>query len=1732
MTNLLRSPLLTLLAAAWFLWGAIPALAQNDLTILRLYSDNFPDLSAEFVLRDGSGGLIRNFSPDDFELTENGVPIRNFTIDCPPSNPARPFTGLLVCDQSGSMSSLTDNGKLRLIELLQRGVGSFIRSVDFTPPTTVGITSFHNRCEIVHDFSDNSTSLLAAIARLTTKGTTRYYPAMADQSTGAIPLLKTTSINLPRYLIFVTDGLPSDELPVTEIVNECMAENIKVYVVTLAMPMFAPLATIAQMTGGAAYEHVYDEATLNGIYTLIAMRAQDLQPCTIRWRSFNGCADNHGRREVKLTYKPRGISATMRYTAPASATITMGVTPELLYFGETVPPASSSREVTLAAHNATFTVTSATIPPDAPFTVVDWGGTPPPFEMPDGTSRTLTIRFTPLLQTISSSTLTFQGTPCPIAPVTLLGGATSVGNDRRLELVSPIGGEVFAGCDSVLIRWTGIPPIDTVVIEYSDNSGAVWKTITTTGTLLEHRWLPPAPGEGYRIRISLRGEFRGDTVRTIAGGGSSLTSDQALERRLSAPSSMAVSGDLLFVAESGSHRVGMVDMKTGFYDVIAGTGQPGFDGDGGPATEAKLFNPAGLAFADKYLYIADQTNHRIRRVDIVTGDIVTVAGTGEPGFEGDGGPAVEAKLLSPSHLIATDDILYITDQGNNRIRRLNLRTRVIQTIAGGGSGPGDDSSPATAIGLLSPAGMALVSDPIHNTDTLYFVESGAHFLRRLDLRSGLVSIVAGTGIGGNSGDGGPAINARLGFPQDVAVAGPNIYIADARNYRVREFNRNTRTIRTVAGSGRNAFAGDGGPALSAAFTRVMAVAWHAPDELVIADFENERIRVVSLGDIGRRDSSDPSFSVAIPILKVALPGRLVEFGNLALDAERDTMLINAACNRGTAPTTLDSITLIGPNEGDFAIVSGPGVEEIAPGACRAIEIRFQPTALGTRRARAILHGSCGNRDTLTLNGIGLNSCGIATLDRKDLGEILPGESSGDVVLSRVICNNGETPQSGKITIDPADGPFTLVAGGGTFTLLPGECRDVTVRFTPQRTGRATATIEYGIPAYCSVSSTLLLGKGLERTQVEVVPEVRIPALGCDVNSADTIIKIGNKGNVPLVITGAELLANNEGFSFTAPAPTGTNPLTIAPGAVGNIPVRFQPATQGIKSATLRITAQGTATPVDVALSGRWDSLRLAADDVILVFNGELPANLFPLDSFMTLRNTGTAPMTITAGSLSGGDAGRFEVPSGQFPVTVAPGDSVRVAIRALGPAAGASYQATLALTVTPECDGEILVDVFESGAGPAIAVPPPTFRDLLCSNETEDETMLVIRNPGGSELRITSYDLQGADAAAFIFAPNLPIIVPPHGEVSISIRFVPPTFGTFSAMLVLASNAPGGDVTVALSGHRGMFQWNLQSTELALGHLMPGIEGTGIIAVRNTGTGTVRIDLPATAGMFRILTPSPLILDPGEDRNIEVALLSTTEGNFLDTIILQEFRCGTSIAIPLSASVFTPAFAEVTLPVDSAGPGSRVSLPVRISIPDRALFDLKGARRYRTIITFNGAILVPVNAPGAQITGNSYDPKTATRRLTLEGEYSGTGDTLALLVCNVPQNDFTGTPLTFEEFTWDTPQVFTTKINGHFTMLDICYDGASLVFRPSALKIRPMPVNGEAVVGIELEEDHTLRVSLVDVGGREIEIISGRRYGAGYHELPLDLHAFPTGIYTLVIATPFGQATERIAIVK
>ena len=337
-------------------------------------------------------------------------------------------------------------------------------------------------------------------------------------------------------------------------------------------------------------------------------------------------------------------------------------------------------------------------------------------------------------------------------------------------------------------------------------------------------------------------------ISTAAGGGLGGDGGPAVAAQLNRPTDVALDGaGNLYIADAGNRRIRKVDAAGGI-STVAGDGTQGFGGDGGPAVEAFLSFTSAVALDAAValdgagnLYIADAGNQRIRKVD-AAGVITTVAGDGTPGFGGDGGPAVAARLNGPRG-VALDAAgnLYIADLGNQRIRKVDAAGG-ISTVAGDGTpGFGGDGGPAVAAQLSFPRDVAL--DAAGN---LYIADLGNQRIRKVDAAGG-ISTVAGGRMQGNDGDGGPATAARLGFPTGVALDGVgNLYIADEGYHRIRKVDSGTGVITTVAGTGASVYGGDGGPAVEAYLNSPQGVALDAAGNLYIADRDNHRIRRVTL----------------------------------------------------------------------------------------------------------------------------------------------------------------------------------------------------------------------------------------------------------------------------------------------------------------------------------------------------------------------------------------------------------------------------------------------------------------------------------------------------------------------------------------------------------------------------------------------------------------------------------------------------------------------------------------------------------------------------------------------------------------------------------------------------------------------------------------------------------------------------------------------------------------------
>jgi len=336
-------------------------------------------------------------------------------------------------------------------------------------------------------------------------------------------------------------------------------------------------------------------------------------------------------------------------------------------------------------------------------------------------------------------------------------------------------------------------------------------------------------------------------ITTVAGNGTwGYSGDGGLATNASlwGPHGVAVdTGGNLYIADLVNHRIRKVD-TSGIITTVAGNGTYGYSGDGGPATNASLWWPSGIAVdANGSLYIADIGNHRIRKVD-TSGIITTVAGNGNSVYSGDGGPATNASLRDPADVaVDASGNLYIADRDNQRIRKVDT-LGIITTMAGNGTyGYSGDGGPATSASLWLPPDVA-----VDASGNLYIADSDSQRIRKVDT-SGIITTVAGNGTRGYGGDGGPATNASLRYPEGVALdANGNLYIADTRNERIRKVDT-WGIITTVAGNGTRGCSGDGGPATNASLRWPWGVALDANGNLYIADMDNHRIRKVDTSGI-------------------------------------------------------------------------------------------------------------------------------------------------------------------------------------------------------------------------------------------------------------------------------------------------------------------------------------------------------------------------------------------------------------------------------------------------------------------------------------------------------------------------------------------------------------------------------------------------------------------------------------------------------------------------------------------------------------------------------------------------------------------------------------------------------------------------------------------------------------------------------------------------------------------
>ena len=565
-----------------------------------------------------------------------------------------------------------------------------------------------------------------------------------------------------------------------------------------------------------------------------------------------------------------------------------------------------------------------------------------------------------------------------------------------------------------------------------------------------------------------------------------------------------------------------------------------------PVVSANIDNPVGVAFdAAGNLFISVLGNNRIFKVD-TSGQLTVVAGIGISGFSGDGGPATSARLSSP-YGVAVDGAgnLFIADRFNNRIRKVDT-SGIITTVAGNGTfGFSGDGGPATSASLRNPQGVVLDS-----AGNLFIVDLSNNRIRKVDT-SGIITTVAGDGIFGFSGDGGPATSASLRNPTGVALdSAGNLFIADLSNFRIRKVDT-SGIITTVAGNGSSGFSGDGGPATSARLRNPFGVAPDGSGNLFISDLSNNRIRKVSF-------PNPPAVSLSIADLT---------FGNQGVGTISTAQIVTLT-NTGASLLTITSIAV----SVDFAQTND--CVTLAASASCTVNVTFTPTVTGLLSGDlTIASDDPSGPKLVALSGTGIAAAVSLTSTSLTFVAQLVGTTGDSQIVT--LTNTGSASLNFSSIV--ASGDFAQTNDCGASVAAAESCT-ITVSFTPTGDGIRNGEVILSSNDPNSLQSILLTGEG-----IGVVSDLTLSA--SSLTFADQLCTTTSSAqNVTLTNTGNAVINISSIFVSGEFAVTNDCGASVAAAASCTITVSFTPKVIGARTGSVTIVTDAAGSPHGIELS--------------------------------------------------------------------------------------------------------------------------------------------------------------------------------------------------------------------------------------------------------------------------------------------------------------------------------------------------------------------------------------------------------------------------------------------------------------------------------------------------------------------------------------------------------------------
>lgn len=453
----------------------------QNLSVFDADTTDYPVIKAKFFLRDQDGKQVVNLTPADFRVTEKGVNKTVLSVSCPNQEYSDSISSVLTIDISSSMLS----GGPR-ISLAKTAALEWVNSLPAIY-SECGLTSFNHLSYLNMDITRKLQDLKNAINALTPSGGTNYNDAFLDPLTGSISVAKK-GLNR-RVIVFLTDGVPSIPTKTDEIIALANANEISIYCVSLGMPMPASLKQISSQTGGKYFENLTNLQQILNAYSNILMMSLGYFPCEITWLS-DDCSLE--KRTATISVPSLNLSVDIEYIPSESGMKHLDLLPtKSISFGCVGASSIKDTTITLIARINTINIDGfqSTNPR---YSIINWGGTSPPFSIAKDESRVLTLRYTPTDSGYTNTVITILSDACFGKKFSAAAGCLGYGpSEPTLIVTFPNGGEHLIPCSDTTITWEGILPIDTVRLDYSTDNGNTWNLIAAKATNLSYKWRIP-----------------------------------------------------------------------------------------------------------------------------------------------------------------------------------------------------------------------------------------------------------------------------------------------------------------------------------------------------------------------------------------------------------------------------------------------------------------------------------------------------------------------------------------------------------------------------------------------------------------------------------------------------------------------------------------------------------------------------------------------------------------------------------------------------------------------------------------------------------------------------------------------------------------------------------------------------------------------------------------------------------------------------------------------------------------------------------------------------------------------------------------------------------------------------------------------------------------------------------------------------------------------------------------